>query len=110
MALDVLRTTPIRASPSKFALARAVRQASEWLQENVFEARVVTAPVMNEEIKFVFSLYTNYSVEERKGRADVCAVEEKVREWLSADGVNEVVAKWHVDGEDWHWRWSTASR
>ncbi|KZP33247.1 hypothetical protein FIBSPDRAFT_847864 [Athelia psychrophila] len=109
MSLDVLRPTPKRASPSTFLIARTVRQASEWLQENVFKARVVTATVMDDQAKFVFSLYTNYTAEERNGRADVCAVEEKVRDWLSTEGV-DMEAKWYVDGDDWYWRWATASR
>lgn len=110
MSLDALLPTAGRASPSTFLIARTVRQATEWLQENVFKARVVTATVMDQQAKFVFSLYTNYTVEERNGRADVSAMEEKVRDWLLTEGVEEMEAKWYVDGENWHWRWSTASQ
>lgn len=98
-------------TPNAFLVARTVREASDYLQAHVFHARVQTAPVVNEDVKFVFSLYTNYTVEERAGRAAVSVVEERIREWLAEEGADgeELEARWFVDADDWHWRWSTAS-
>ncbi|KAF7968308.1 hypothetical protein HWV62_31003 [Athelia sp. TMB] len=107
MELEIFSSMPTApANPSTFYVARMVRHANQWLQENVFKAHVVIAPVVDDQVKFVFSMYTNYTVEERECRADVCSLDETLREWLG----REAEARWYVDGEDWHWRWSTASR